>query len=206
MLLILVLNVKVPSKLTLFLIISLMIFLPGFVFFSRSQGDEKPTKCPYCHGTGMETISNGPFIMRTTCRACHGTRLHIKNPCKTCQGQGVTQQRKKVPVNVPAGIDNGQSIRLKVGNKEIYITFRVGKSNYYRRDGSDVHTEAIISLAQALLGGTVDVEGLYDKMQIKIQPGTESHFKIRVPDKGIARVNSYGKGDHYVHIKIKVPR
>lgn len=151
----------------------------------------------------METVSNGPFIMRTTCRKCHGTRVHIKNPCKECHGQGVTEQRKKIQVNVPAGVDNGQSIRMKVGNKELYITFQVSKSNHFRRDGADIHSEVEITLAQAILGGTVDVQGLYENFSLKIDPGTSSHTKIRLADKGIARVESYGKGDHYVHIRIK---
>lgn len=171
---------------------------------SKSQGDEKPVKCPYCHGTGMETISNGPFIMRTTCRACHGTRVHIKNPCRECHGQGVTQQRKKVQIPVPAGVDDGQSLRMKVGNKELYINFRVAKSNYFRRDGPDIHSEVEISLPQALLGGTADIQGLYENLNISIPAGTGSHARIRLAEKGIARVNSYGKGDHYVHVKIKV--
>lgn len=154
----------------------------------------------------METISNGPFIMRTTCRSCHGTRVHIRNPCKECHGQGVTQQRKKVQIPVPAGIDNGQSVRMKVGNKELYITFSVAKSNYFRRDGPDIHSEAEISLSQAILGGTADIQGLYENLSIKIPSGTGSHTRIRLTEKGISRVNSYGKGDHYVHIKIKVPQ
>lgn len=177
-----------------------------FVRAHRSQNNEKPSKCPYCNGTGMETMSNGPFIMRTTCRKCHGTRVHIKNPCRECHGQGVTQQTKKVLISVPAGVDDGQSIRTKVGNKDIYVTFRVAKSNYFRRDGSDIHSEAEISLSQAILGGTVDIQGLYDNLSIKIPQGTPSHTRIRLPDKGIARVNSYGKGDHYVHVRIKVPK
>ena len=152
----------------------------------------------------METISNGPFIMRTTCRACHGTRVHIKNPCRECHGQGVTQQRKKVQIPVPAGVDDGQSLRMKVGNKELYINFRVAKSNYFRRDGPDIHSEVEISLAQALLGGTADIQGLYENLSISIPAGTGSHARIRLTEKGIARVNSYGKGDHYVHVKIKV--
>lgn len=176
------------------------------IIYDRSHGDEKPVKCPYCNGTGMETISNGPFIMRTTCRKCHGSRVIIKNPCRECKGKGVTQQRKKIQVPVPAGVDDGQSLRMKVGNKELYITFRVARSNYFRRDGFDIHSEIEISLYQALLGGSIDVQGLHDNSTIQIAPGTPSHTRIRLADKGISRVNSYGKGDHYVHIKIKVPK
>lgn len=70
---------------------------------SRSEPGTKAVKCPYCNGTGMETISTGPFIMRSTCRRCMGSRMHIPNPCMECEGKGSTVQRKKVTVPVPAG-------------------------------------------------------------------------------------------------------
>lgn len=154
----------------------------------------------------METISNGPFIMRSTCRRCHGTRVLIKNPCKVCHGEGVKQQRKKITITVPPGVDDGQSIRTKVSNKELYITFRVARSNYFRRDGSDIHSDVDINLFQAILGGTVNIQGLYENLTVKIPVGTTSHTRIRLPEKGITRMNSYGKGDHYIHVKINVPK
>lgn len=153
----------------------------------------------------METVSNGPFIMRTTCRKCHGTRVLIKNPCRECHGEGITKQRKKILINVPPGVDDGQSIRMKVGNKELYITFRVSRSNHFRRDGADIHSDVEVNLFQAILGGSIPIQGLYENLTLKIQPGTTSHTRIRLPEKGITRVNSYGKGDHYVHVKINVP-
>lgn len=105
---------------------------------------------------------------------------------------------------MPAGVDDGQSIRMKVGNKELYIHFRVAKSNYFRREGADIHSEVEISLSQALLGGTADIQGLYENLSVAIPAGTGSHARIRLTEKGISRVNSYGKGDHYVHVKVKV--
>ena len=70
---------------------------------SRSEPGFKAVKCPYCNGTGMETISTGPFIMRSTCRRCQGSRMHISRPCLECEGKGSTVQRKTVTVPVPAG-------------------------------------------------------------------------------------------------------
>ncbi|XP_076171793.1 dnaJ homolog l(2)tid, mitochondrial isoform X2 [Ptiloglossa arizonensis] len=175
-------------------------------FGSQCEPGTKPVKCQYCNGTGMETISTGPFVMRSTCRYCHGTRVFIKYPCTECEGKGQSVQRKKVTVPVPAGIEDGQTIRMAVGNKEVFITFRVEKSKYFRRDGSDIHTDAEVSLSQAVLGGTIRIEGIYEDHTIQIQPGTSSHTKIRLSGKGLKKVNSVTYGDHYVHIKIITPR
>uniref|UniRef100_T1JPI8 J domain-containing protein n=1 Tax=Strigamia maritima TaxID=126957 RepID=T1JPI8_STRMM len=162
-------------------------------------------RCPYCNGTGMESISTGPFVMRTTCRHCFGTREYIRYPCIECEGKGKTVQRKTVTVPVPAGVEDGQTVRMPVGKKEIFVTFRVTPSEYFRRDGADVHTDALITLGQATLGGSARIQGIYEDLHIQIPSNTSSHTKIRLTGKGMRRVNSYGYGDHYVHIKVKVP-
>ncbi|KRF78434.1 protein tumorous imaginal discs, mitochondrial isoform X2 [Drosophila virilis] len=173
---------------------------------SKCEPGTKPGRCQYCNGTGFETISTGPFVMRSTCRYCQGTRQYIKYPCAECEGKGQTVQRRKVTVPVPAGIENGQTVRMQVGSKELFVTFRVERSDYFRRDGADVHTDAPISLAQAVLGGTVRVQGVYEDQWLNIEPGTSSHRKIALRGKGLKRVNAHGHGDHYVHIKIEVPK
>ncbi|KAF8791454.1 protein tumorous imaginal discs, mitochondrial-like [Argiope bruennichi] len=174
---------------------------------SRSQPGSKPVKCNHCNGTGYESISTGPFLMRSTCRRCHGTKMVVKDPCNVCDGRGTTIQRKKVTVPVPAGVEDGQTVRMSLPNKkELFIKFKVARSSYFRRDGADIHTDITISLSQALLGGTVKVKGLYEDLAVKIAPGTSSHTKIRLEGKGIKRVSSYGYGDHIINIKIKIPQ
>ncbi|XP_054721549.1 protein tumorous imaginal discs, mitochondrial-like [Uloborus diversus] len=173
---------------------------------NRCQPGTKPQKCSYCNGTGMESITTGPFIMKSTCRRCHGTKVLIKDPCTVCDGKGSTVQRKKVTVPVPAGVEDNQTVRMQITKKkELFITFKVSRSDYFKRDGADVHTDAVVSLSQALLGGIVRIRGLYEEHALRISPGTSSHTKIRLEGKGIKRVNSYGYGDHYVNIKIKIP-
>ena len=173
---------------------------------SRCELGYKPVKCVYCDGTGFETVNTGPFVMRSTCRYCNGSRMYIKYKCTECEGKGQNVQRKVVSVPIPPGVEDGQTVRLSVGNRrELFVTFRVEKSNYYRRDGADVHTEAGISLSQALLGGVIRVQGLYEDHTIQIEPGTSSHQRIRLPGKGMKKANKFGTGDHYVHLKIEVP-
>ncbi|XP_037045354.1 protein tumorous imaginal discs, mitochondrial-like [Bradysia coprophila] len=173
---------------------------------SRCEPGTKPSHCQYCNGTGMETISTGPFVMRSTCRYCQGSRQFIKYPCNECDGKGQSVQRKKITVPVPAGVENGQTVRMAVGRKEIFITFKVEKSRYFRRDGADVHTDAEISLSQAILGGTIRVQGVYEDQTIQIMPGTSSHTKINLSGKGLKRVNSHGQGNHYIDLKITIPK
>ncbi|KAF5284882.1 hypothetical protein FQA39_LY16932 [Lamprigera yunnana] len=173
---------------------------------SRCELGTKPIRCTYCNGTGFETISKGPFIMTSTCRYCEGTKMHIKFKCVECEGKGSTVQRRTVTVPVPAGIDDGQTIRMTVGKDELFVTFKVEKSKYFKRDGSDVHTEADISVSQALLGGTIRIQGLYEDHTIQVMPSTSSHTRIRLSNKGMKKSNGYGHGDHYVTLKIVIPK
>ncbi|XP_077353511.1 dnaJ heat shock protein family (Hsp40) member A3a isoform X1 [Festucalex cinctus] len=173
------------------------------------KGHEPGSKvqhCHYCNGSGMETVNTGPFVMRSTCRRCGGKGTVISNPCHTCRGTGQTKQRKTVTVPVPAGVEDGQTVRMPVGKKEIFITFRVQKSPVFRRDGADIHSDLYVSVAQAILGGTARTQGLYETLNLAIPAGIQTDQRIHLTGKGIARVSGYGFGDHYVHIKIKVPK
>ncbi|XP_033742693.1 protein tumorous imaginal discs, mitochondrial-like isoform X2 [Pecten maximus] len=162
--------------------------------------------CPQCNGTGMETINTGPFIMRSTCRRCMGKRTIISKPCFDCQGKGKIILRKKVIVPVPAGVENGQTVRMPVGQQEVFITFKVSRSRDFRREGADIHSDVNICISQAVLGGTLKIPGVYEDILLKIPAGSHSHSRIRMTGKGAARVNSHGRGDHYIHLKIQVPK
>ncbi|XP_068191955.1 dnaJ heat shock protein family (Hsp40) member A3a isoform X2 [Antennarius striatus] len=166
----------------------------------------KAQHCHFCNGTGMETINTGPFVMRSTCRHCGGKGSVISNPCVSCRGRGETKQKKTVMVPVPAGVEDGQTVRMPVGKKEIFITFRVQKSPVFRRDGADIHSDLFISVAQAILGGTAKSQGLYETLNLSIPAGVQTDQRIRMAGKGIARVSGYGYGDHYVHVKVKIPK
>ncbi|XP_037544918.1 dnaJ heat shock protein family (Hsp40) member A3a [Nematolebias whitei] len=173
------------------------------------KGHEPGTKvqhCNHCNGSGMETINTGPFVMRSTCRRCGGKGTVISTPCQSCRGTGQTKQKKTVMVPVPAGVEDGQTVRMPVGKKEIFITFRVQKSSVFRRDGADVHSDLYVSVAQAILGGSARTQGLYETLNLSIPAGIQMDQRIRLAGKGIAHVGGYGFGDHYVHIKVKIPK
>uniref|UniRef100_A0A7N6FC85 DnaJ homolog subfamily A member 3, mitochondrial n=1 Tax=Anabas testudineus TaxID=64144 RepID=A0A7N6FC85_ANATE len=173
------------------------------------KGNEPGTKvslCHYCNGTGMESVNTGPFMMRTTCRRCGGKGSIINTVCALCRGSGQTKKRQTVTVPIPAGVEDGQTVRMSVGKREILITFRVQRSPVFRRSGADIHSDMFISIAQAILGGTATTQGLHETISIMIPSSCQADQVIRLQGKGIRRMNSYSYGDHYVHIKIRVPK
>ena len=116
-------------------------------------------------------------------------------------------EKRRVSVPIPPGIEDGQTLRMSIGgNQEIFVTVRVENSGYFRREGVDVHTDATISLSQAILGGIIRIQGLYEDLNVRIPPGTSSHSVLTLSDRGFKRLDSYrGSGDHFVHLKIKIP-
>ncbi|XP_076841275.1 dnaJ heat shock protein family (Hsp40) member A3b [Brachyhypopomus gauderio] len=175
----------------------------------EGEGHEPGTKvtpCHYCGGTGVESLNTGPFMMRSPCRRCGGRGSIMITPCVMCRGTGQTKQRQTVTVRVPAGVDDGQTVRVPLGKREIHVTFRVQRSPVFRRNGADIHSDAMISVAQAVLGGVARTQGLYSTIDIMIPAGIQMDQTIRLSGKGIARMGGGGYGDHYVHIKVRVPK
>uniref|UniRef100_A0A914VU15 Uncharacterized protein n=1 Tax=Plectus sambesii TaxID=2011161 RepID=A0A914VU15_9BILA len=173
---------------------------------SKCEPNRTLVSCPHCNGTGMETFQQGMFLMRQTCRKCSGSGSFNKNPCIECEGKGNTVQRKTVTVPVPAGIEDGQTVRMTVGKREVYIHFKVSPSSQFRREGADVHTDVTISLAQAMLGGTVKVPGIYEDTNLQVPAGTSSHARLRLTGKGIKKLDARGHGDQYINFRIAIPK
>ncbi|KAF6732557.1 DnaJ-like protein subfamily A member 3, mitochondrial [Oryzias melastigma] len=161
------------------------------------------TTCQRCDGKGHE-----PGTKVQHCHNCNGSGMaqSFLLPVTPAAGTGQTKQRKTVMVPVPAGVEDNQTVRMPVGKKEIFITFRVQKSPIFRRDGADIHSDLQVSVAQAILGGTARAQGLYETLNLSIPAGIQSDHRIRLSGKGIARVSGYGFGDHYIHVKIKIPK
>ncbi|EFP06306.1 CRE-DNJ-10 protein [Caenorhabditis remanei] len=167
----------------------------------------KKTSCPYCNGTGaISQRLQGGFFYQTTCNRCRGSGHYNKNPCQECEGEGQTVQRRQVSFNVPAGTNNGDSLKFQVGKNQVFVRFNVAPSLKFRREKDDIHCDVEISLAQAVLGGTVKVPGISGDTYVHIPAGTGSHTKMRLTGKGVKRLHSIGHGDQYMHIKVTVPK
>lgn len=181
-------------------------------------GTSKKT-CPTCSGTGeVRTAQRTPFgnIMNVrTCDTCDGQGSVVESPCGKCGGRGEIRKTKKIEVNIPAGIDDGQMIKLngqgELGRKggprgDLYIVVNVASHNLFSRDGSDVYLEMPITFVQASLGDEVEVPTIDGKVKYKIPEGTQSGTVFRLKDKGIPRIRGNGRGDQYVKIIVEIPK
>jgi len=165
------------------------------------------TECYNCRGSGMETSVQGPFMMRQTCRVCNGSGRVIKDKCGTCHGEGRIEQLEEVQIEVPAGISENERVRIMAHGHEIYVRFQLQDDHKFRRDGYHIRSDVNISVAQAVLGGTIMVDTLEKPEQIVIPPGTSSETIITLSRKGSHQLgNPSYRGDHHVHIQIKPPK
>nr|XP_058949448.1 dnaJ homolog subfamily A member 3, mitochondrial-like [Pocillopora verrucosa] len=172
----------------------------------RAEPGTTYSQCPTCKGTGEETVNTGFFHMRSTCRRCGGQGVFISSPCKKCNGKGRVNETKTITIPIPAGVEDGQTVRVPVEAGEIFVTFKVSESKVFEREGANVSSTVTISFTQAILGGTIRSPGIHGEIEIKIPPGTQSHQKLRLSGRGIQRLNGVGKGDHFVNFKIHIPK
>ena len=178
-----------------------------------------PEVCTQCHGTGTVTqAQRTPFGMmqsQTVCPKCRGRGQIIHQPCPDCRGAGAVRKRRTIQVNIPAGIDNGQTISLrgqghsgKNGGPagDLLITVMVRPHEIFRRDGTAVFCEAPITFTQAVLGGTLEIPTIDGKVKYDIPEGTQSGTVFRLRGKGLPVLNGRGRGDQYVTVNIETPR
>lgn len=185
---------------------------------SGAKSGTHPEECPYCHGSGqISTEQNTPFgriVNRRVCHHCGGTGQVIKHKCPTCHGTGKVKKRKKIHIKIPAGIDNGQQLRVagkgEPGinggpNGDLYIIFQVKEHEFFERDSDDIYCEMPISFVQAALGDEIEVPTLYGKVKLKIPAGTQTNTKFRLRGKGVKSVRSTTPGDQHVIVRIVTP-
>ena len=186
---------------------------------SGAANGEDPITCTKCHGRGFITVQRntplGVMQSRVTCDVCNGTGKEIKDKCTNCHGSGVEQERHTIEVKVPAGILDGQQMRLDNAGEagknnapygDLYVVFRVAPSNIYTRDGADILMDMDISFAQAALGDNVKADTVHGAVELKIPAGTQSGTKMRLRGKGAPRLQSTGNGDEIVTVKIHTPK
>ncbi|MFN9805785.1 MAG: molecular chaperone DnaJ, partial [Betaproteobacteria bacterium] len=156
-----------------------------------------PKTCGTCGGSGAVRMTQGFFSIQQTCPTCHGSGKVIAEPCTSCHGEGRIKKIKVLEVNIPAGIDEGQRIRL--GGKgepgmnggppgDLYVEIRIKPHEVFQRDGDDLHCEVPVSLVTAALGGDVEVATLGEKVSINVPEGTQSGKTFRLRGKGIKGV------------------
>lgn len=176
--------------------------------------------CSTCGGTGyitkrMQTIFGMMTETQTTCSTCGGKGKTIRNRCNACNGKGFNRVKTKINVNIPAGINNGQQIR--VANKgerginggpngDLYIEVVVDRDKIFNRDGNDIHIELELSMVDAALGCTLEIPTVYGNVDLKIPEGSQNGTTLKLKDKGVKDVRSSSTfGDQYVHLKVVTP-
>lgn len=185
------------------------------------NGAEPGTKvetCSKCHGSGYMTVERqsmlGVIRQQVTCDQCNGRGVVIPTPCHICAGRGVTDEKHTIEVKVPAGIDNGQQIRLsgqgEAGRNggpygDLYIVFRVKPSKEFERNGNTIYTQQNISFAQATLGDEIEVNTVHGKVELRVPAGTQPGTKFKLRGKGVPYLRGNGTGDQEVTIKVSIP-
>lgn len=181
---------------------------------SGAKPGTSASSCSTCHGSGTIHVRQAIFQMQQTCPTCHGTGKEIKEPCLKCRGEGRVRTSKTVEVTIPAGIDEGQRIRLSgegepgmhgAPSGDLYVIVHVKEHKTFERNGLDLHCEMPISFATAALGGEVEVPTLDGKVKLSIPKETQTGRRMRVKGKGIKSLRSSAVGDLYCHVVVETP-
>jgi molecular chaperone DnaJ len=175
--------------------------------------------CKHCNGTGQTQVKQstpfGQFVNVKTCDVCRGEGKIITDPCTSCGGKGKVKKPVKLKINIPAGIDDGQTISLRgegePGSKggpsgDLFISIRVKSHALFQRQGNDVVCEIPITFAQAALGVELEVPTLDGRVKYSIPEGTQTGSVFRLKSKGIPFIRGNGRGDQYVKVNVEVPK
>lgn len=175
--------------------------------------------CTHCNGTGEVRFAQrtplGQIVNVRPCEHCHGEGKIIEKPCSQCQGSGKIRKKKKIKINIPAGVDNGSVINVAgegaPGEKggpsgDLYVVLTVTPHPLFVREGNDIVCDVPITFVQAALGDTTEVPTLEGKVKHKIPEGTQSGTVFRMKGKGVVSLRGYGKGDQYVKVIIETPK
>ena len=185
---------------------------------SGSKPGVKPSRCPNCDGSGqvrrVQRSLFGQFIQSAVCNQCGGEGKIITDPCRDCKGSGFQKQKRHIAVKVPAGVDDGNGIKMRgegdTGSRggspgNLFVILAVAGHDYFKREGDDVIYDLPVNFAEAALGTEVEVPTLYGKSQLKITSGSQTGKVFRLKDKGIPHLHRNGRGDQLVRLRVVTP-
>ena len=181
---------------------------------SGAKKGTDPVKCSTCGGVGQVRMQQGFFSIQQACPACKGVGTTIGDPCNDCHGRGRVRKTKTLSVKVPAGVDDGDRIRLsgegEAGRNggppgDLYVEIRVNPHKLFTRDGADLACEVPISIATAILGGDVDLPTLDGNVSLKVPAGTQSGKVFRLRAKGVSTVRDARQGDLFAKVAVETP-
>ncbi|MFH4416008.1 MAG: molecular chaperone DnaJ [Neisseriaceae bacterium] len=170
--------------------------------------------CPTCKGTGSVGVKQAFFQFQQTCPTCHGSGKVIKEPCTNCRGSGRMKTSRNLEVSIPAGIDDGQAIRLTgQGNAgihggpsgDLYVRVHIKPDTFFHREGINLHCEIPINFTIASLGGEVEVPTLTGKVSLKVPKGSQNGSTLRLKGKGVKAIRGGSIGDLYCHLYVETP-
>ncbi len=192
--------------------------VPTMVGCSPCKGtgseDGKLETCGTCQGRGQVRYQRGIFSMQQPCPHCGGRGQKLSNPCNSCKGAGRIEEEKVLSVKIPAGVDNGDRIRLSGEGEagpagapagDLYVEIRVREHAIFQRDGDDLHCEVPIRISQAALGDIVRVPTLGGEAEIRVPVETQTGRVFRLREKGVKSVRSRTTGDLYCRVVVETP-
>ena len=186
---------------------------------SGAKAGTSPATCSKCGGKGQVVFTQQSLfgVVRNvqTCPDCRGTGKIIKERCPDCSGSGYIAKRKKISVAIPAGIDNGQCVRIRDKGEpgvnggprgDLLVEVAVSRHPIFQRQGNDIYSSAPITFAQAALGGDVRIKTVDGEVEYTVKPGTQTDTRVRLRNKGVPSLrNKQLRGDHYVTLVVQVP-
>jgi len=181
---------------------------------SGAKKGTEPIKCSTCGGVGQVRMQQGFFSIQQTCPACKGAGTVVSDPCDECHGRGRVRKTKTLSVKVPAGVDDGDRIRLsgegEAGRNggppgDLYVEVRVNPHKIFTRAGADLSCEVPISMATAALGGEVELPTLDGHVSLKVPAGTQSGKTFRLRGKGVTTVRDPRVGDLFAKVAVETP-
>src|SRR5210317_1658892 len=181
---------------------------------SGAKKGSDPVKCSTCGGVGQVRMQQGFFSIQQTCPACKGAGTVISDPCDDCHGRGRVRKTRTLSVKVPAGVDDGDRIRLsgegEAGRNggppgDLYVEIRLEPHKIFMRDGADLACEVPVSMATATLGGDVELPTLNGNVSLKVPGGTQSGKVFRLRGKGVITVRDPRPGDLFAKVAVETP-